>query len=54
MIYAIGRTATVTLLVLNSRPVSRINRERAQELVETSRALRARSAELRRGRGPAT
>lgn len=48
MIYAIGRSDTLTLLVLNSRPVSRLNRERSQAARATSRALRARSAELRR------
>lgn len=50
MIYAIGRSATVTLLVLNSRPVSRLNRERSQEARELARALRDQAAERRRGR----
>lgn len=50
MIYAIGRSSTVTLFVLNSRPVSRINREHAQKVRAVSQALRARSAELRHQR----
>lgn len=50
VIYAVGRSETLTLLVLNTRPVSRINREHAQAVIAASRALRARSAEQRRKR----
>lgn len=50
VIYAIGRSGTLTLLVLNNRPVSRLNRERAQRARKDSRDLRAWSAALRRER----